>query len=130
MPRGANITWPSSTEGWWCTDSASFFENRRATLALQALEATSLLSLSLTDLEQLCTQMPTFERFFRLLSQKGYQLLERRLVAMLRLTAEARFMRFHQQYPRAKAYCVLPGDHAQVFEHVAPQTHAVGAFLK
>lgn len=44
--------------------------------------------------------MPKFERFFRLLSQKGYQLLERRLVAMLRLTAEARFMRFHRQYPR------------------------------
>ena len=89
-----------STEGWWCTDSASFFEGGRATLALQALEATSLLSLSLPDLEQLCTQVPKFERFFRLLSQKGYQLLERRLVAMLRLTAEARFIRFHRQYPR------------------------------
>jgi CRP-like cAMP-binding protein len=89
-----------STEGWWCTDSASFFEGGRATLALQALEATSLLSLTLADLEQLCIQVPKFERFFRLLAQKGYQLLERRLVAMLRLTAEARFMRFHRQYPR------------------------------
>ncbi|UOQ69909.1 Crp/Fnr family transcriptional regulator [Hymenobacter volaticus] len=89
-----------STEGWWCTDSASFFEGGRATLALQALETTSLLSLSLPDLENLCTQVPKFERFFRLLSQKGYQLLERRLVAMLRLTAEARFIRFYRQYPR------------------------------
>ena len=89
-----------STEGWWCTDSASFFESGRATLSLQALEATSLLSLSLLDLEQLCTQVPKFDRFFRLLTQKGYQLLERRLVAMLRLTAEARFTRFHRQYPR------------------------------
>jgi CRP-like cAMP-binding protein len=89
-----------STEGWWCTDSASFFDGGRATLALQALEATSLFSLSLPDLENLCTQVPAFERFFRLLYQKGYQLLERRLVAMLRLTAEARFIRFHQQYPR------------------------------
>jgi CRP-like cAMP-binding protein len=43
-----------STEGW-CTDSASFFEGGRATLALQALELTYLLSLSLPDLEQLCT---------------------------------------------------------------------------
>jgi CRP-like cAMP-binding protein len=89
-----------STEGWWCTDSASFFEGGRATLALHALEDTSLLSLSLPDLEYLCIQVPKFERFFRLLSQKGYQLLERRLVAMLRLTAEARFLRFHRQYPR------------------------------
>ncbi|MBJ6142799.1 Crp/Fnr family transcriptional regulator [Hymenobacter sp. BT559] len=89
-----------STEGWWCTDSASFFDGGRATLPLQALEETSLLSLSLADLEHLCTQVPPFERFFRLLYQKGYQLLERRLVAMLRLTAEARFLRFHRQYPR------------------------------
>jgi len=89
-----------STEGWWCTDSASFFDGGRATLALQALEATQLFSLTLPDLEHLCTHLPPFERFFRLLSQKGYQLLERRLVAMLRLTAEARFMRFHRQYPR------------------------------
>jgi CRP-like cAMP-binding protein len=89
-----------STEGWWCTDSASFFEGSRATLALQALEPTTLLLLSLPDLENLCTQVPAFERFFRLLYQKGYQLLERRLVATLRLTAEARFIRFYQQYPR------------------------------
>jgi CRP-like cAMP-binding protein len=89
-----------ATEGWWCTDSTSFFEGSRARLALQALEPTTLLSLSLADLESLCTQVPNFERFFRLLHQKGYQLLERRLVAMLRLTAEARFMRFHRQYPR------------------------------
>jgi CRP-like cAMP-binding protein len=89
-----------STEGWWCTDSASFFDGGRATLALQALEETNLLSLSLADLEHLCTQVPPLERFFRLLYQKGYQLLERRLVAMLRLTAEARFLRFHRQYPR------------------------------
>jgi CRP-like cAMP-binding protein len=64
------------------------------------LEATSLLSLSLLDLENLCTQVPNFERFFRLLTQKGYQLLERRLVTMLRLTAEAQFIHFHRQYPR------------------------------
>lgn len=98
--QGREYNLAFSTEGWWCTDSASFFEGGRATLALQALEATSLLSLTLADLEQLCIQVPKFERFFRLLAQKGYQLLERRLVAMLRLTAEARFMRFHRQYPR------------------------------
>ncbi|MGI4832387.1 MAG: Crp/Fnr family transcriptional regulator [Janthinobacterium lividum] len=89
-----------STEDWWCTDSASFFGGGRATLALQALEATSLFSLSLPDLEQLCAQIPKFERFFRILTQNGYQILQRRLAAHLSLTAEVRFARFSRQYPR------------------------------
>ncbi|UOQ69332.1 Crp/Fnr family transcriptional regulator [Hymenobacter volaticus] len=89
-----------ATEGWWCTDSAAFFHRTPATLALQALEATDLLHLSLDHLEQLCQQVPKFERFFRILSQNGFQLLQRRLEAHLKLTAQARFARFHRQSPR------------------------------
>jgi CRP-like cAMP-binding protein len=63
--------------------------------------------------------MPTFERFFRLLSQKGYQLLERRLGAMLRLTAEARFMRFHQQYPRLLHR--VPQKHIAAYLGITPE---------
>jgi CRP-like cAMP-binding protein len=89
-----------STEGWWCTDSAAFFNRTPATLGLQALEATDVLHLSLDHLEQLCQQVPKFERFFRILTQNGYQLLQRRLEAHLKLTAEARFAQFERQYPR------------------------------
>jgi CRP-like cAMP-binding protein len=41
-----------STEGWWCTDSASFFEGSRSTLALQALEAISVLGSIRHEYEQ------------------------------------------------------------------------------
>lgn len=89
-----------ATEGWWGTDSAAFFNRTPATLTLQALEATDVLHLSLDHLEQLCQQVPKFERFFRILTQNGYQLLQRRLEAHLKLTAEVRFAHFQRHYPR------------------------------
>ena len=89
-----------ATEGWWCTDNAAFFNRTPATLALQALEATDVLHLSLDHLEQICQQVPKFERFFRILTQNGYQRLQRHLEAHLKLTAETRFAQFEHQYPR------------------------------
>lgn len=89
-----------ATDGWWCTDNAAFFNRAPATLTLQALEATEVLHLTLDHLEQLCQRVPKFERFFRLLAQNGYQLLQRRLEAHLKLTAEVRFTNFQRQHPR------------------------------
>jgi CRP-like cAMP-binding protein len=89
-----------ATEGWWCTDSTAFFNRAPATLTLQALETTEVLHLSLDHFEQLCQQVPKFERFFRILTQNGFQLLQRRLEAHLKLTAEVRFAQFQRQYPR------------------------------
>ncbi|WP_375434850.1 Crp/Fnr family transcriptional regulator [uncultured Hymenobacter sp.] len=91
-----------ATEGWWCTDNAAFFNRAPATLALQALEATDVLHLGLDHLERLCQQVPKFERFFRILTQNGYQLLQRRLEAHLELKAEVRLSQFERQYPRLR----------------------------
>jgi CRP-like cAMP-binding protein len=88
-----------ATEGWWCTN----FQRPEApatTLTLQALEATDVLHLRLDHLEQLCEQVPKFERFFRLLFQNGYLLLQRQAEARLKFTAEVRYAHFLRYYPR------------------------------
>ena len=87
-------------EGWWCGDAASTGAGLPATLSIQALEATDVLHLSLERLEHLCQQVPTFERFFRLLFQNGFLLEQRRLQALLQWPAEERYRRFCRQYPR------------------------------
>jgi CRP-like cAMP-binding protein len=88
-----------ATEGWWCTN----FQRPEApatTLTLQALEETDVLHLRLDHLEQLCEQVPKFERFFRLLFQNGYLLLQRQAEARLKFTAEVRYAHFLRYYPR------------------------------
>lgn len=87
-------------EGWWCGNFTSIGAGARAPLTLQALEDTDVLLLRLDHLEQLCTQVPKFERFFRLLFQNGYLLAQRRLEARATFTADVRYARFCRQYPQ------------------------------
>jgi CRP-like cAMP-binding protein len=56
--------------------------------------------LRLDHLEQLCEQVPKFERFFRLLFQHGYLLLQRQAEARLKFTVEVRYAHFLRYYPR------------------------------
>jgi CRP-like cAMP-binding protein len=86
-----------ATEGWWCTN---FQRPEASTLTLQALEETDVLHLRLDQLDQLCAQVPKFERFFRLLFQNGYLLLQRQAEARLKFTAEVRYAHFLRYYPR------------------------------
>lgn len=87
-------------EGWWCGDVASAGAGSPAGLSIQALEATEVLHLSLERLEQLCQQLPAFERFFRLLFQHAFLLEQRQRLALLHYPAAERYARFCRQYPR------------------------------
>ena len=89
-----------ATEGWWCGNFQRAEAPAATTLALQALEATDVLHLRLDHLEQLCEQVPKFERFFRLLFQNGYLLAQRQAEARRKFTAEVRYAHFLRYYPR------------------------------
>lgn len=98
--KGREYVLAFAPEGWWCGNFTSLVPGTRAPLSLQALEATDVLLLRLDHLEQLCTQVPKFERFFRLLFQNGYLLAQRRLEARATFTAEVRYAHFCRQYPQ------------------------------
>lgn len=86
-------------ENWWASDIVSFFRERPAINAIQALEDSHVFSITLPLLEKLFTDVPKFERFFRILTQNGYEILQRRLGSNLSQTAEERYLRFRRQYP-------------------------------
>lgn len=89
-------------EGWWCGDVASAVAGSPAALTLQALEATDVLHLSLERMEELCVQLPAFERFFRLLFQNAFLLEQQQRLALLRWPAAERYARFCRQFPRLR----------------------------
>ena len=86
-------------ENWWACDIVSFFKERPAVNAIQALEDTELFCFSFSQIEELFNEMPKFQRFFLVLTQNGYDLLQRRVTYNLSLTAQERYMRFRKQYP-------------------------------
>lgn len=106
-------------EGWWCGNFTSVGSGARTPLTLQALEATDVLLLRLDHLEQLCEQVPKFERFFRLLFQNGYLLAQRRREARATFTAEVRYARFCRQYPRLHQRVAL--KHIASFLGITPE---------
>jgi CRP-like cAMP-binding protein len=85
-------------ENWWAVDIASFSGQSPAFYAISALEETEVFYLSYQVLEQLYIKIPKLERFFRILTQNGFSLYQRRINANLSKTAEERYAQFRRQY--------------------------------
>jgi CRP-like cAMP-binding protein len=86
-------------ENWWACDIVSFFKGKRATNSIQALEDTEVCYFSLPALERLFNELPRFERFFRILTQNGFDMFQRRVTSNLSKTAEQRYREFRRHYP-------------------------------
>ncbi|MEJ0057583.1 MAG: hypothetical protein WDN75_19240 [Bacteroidota bacterium] len=77
----------------------SFFKERPSANAIQAMENSEVYYTSLPQLEKLFQTIPKFERFFRILTQNGFELYERRITSQLYKTAEERFLEFRKCHP-------------------------------
>lgn len=86
-------------ENWWGVDQVSFFKEKPAMNSIQALEESELYCLSLSKLEELFVAIPKFERFFRILTQNGFEMYQRRITSNLFKPAEERYLEFRQQFP-------------------------------
>lgn len=86
-------------ENWWAVDIASFSRQKPAFYSLMALEDTHLFYLSYSALEDLYKTTPKFERFFRILTQNGFDMYQERITSALSLTAEERYATFRKLYP-------------------------------
>jgi CRP-like cAMP-binding protein len=86
-------------ENWWATDITSFSEQVPSFYNISALETTEVFYLSYPVLEQLYIDIPKLERFFRILTQNGFSLHQRRINSNLSKTAQERYIAFQKQYP-------------------------------
>lgn len=86
-------------ENWWAVDIASFSHQSPAFYSIAALEDTELYFLSYNALEKLYLEVPKLERFFRILTQNGLNLFQRRIPSALSKTAEERYQMFRKLYP-------------------------------
>ncbi|GAA3988462.1 Crp/Fnr family transcriptional regulator [Mucilaginibacter dorajii] len=86
-------------ENWWAVDISSFSAQTPAFYNISALEDTDVFYISHVVLERLYVDIPKFERFFRILTQNGFNLYQRRITSNLSKTAEERYTQFQKQYP-------------------------------
>lgn len=86
-------------EGWWLNDNESFLFNTPSQFNIEALEATTLLQIDRTGLDALYQQVPPLERFFRMLYQRSFIMLQKRVIAAMSQPAEQRYLEFAARYP-------------------------------
>jgi len=84
---------------WWIADMYSLLSQKPGTLYIEALEDTHIILLSKTNQEKLYLEVPKFERFFRILTEKSLVANQQRLIDNMSLTAEERYNLFCKRYP-------------------------------
>ncbi|WP_313790915.1 Crp/Fnr family transcriptional regulator [Flagellimonas allohymeniacidonis] len=88
-----------ATETWWTTDYGAFYNREKASIYIDCVEDCELLAISLENREQLCKESHKMERFWRVRSNSGYVALQKRILSLLRMSAEDRFKQFVDLYP-------------------------------
>ncbi|WP_276482911.1 Crp/Fnr family transcriptional regulator [Paraflavitalea pollutisoli] len=98
-PDGKEHILQFAMEDWWITDYQAFHQQSAATINIDCIEATEVLSLSLYNREKLCSELHKIEHCFRVKTSAGYVALQRRILSLLDSNARERYEQFIQQYP-------------------------------
>jgi CRP-like cAMP-binding protein len=89
-----------AVEDWWVGDLMSFYEQKPGNLFIETIEDTELLTIDYQLNEKLLTEIPKFERFFRILVQRSAYTLQQRFFKTLAVPAEDRYLDFIKKYPQ------------------------------
>ncbi|MFN4365135.1 Crp/Fnr family transcriptional regulator [Chryseobacterium hispalense] len=97
--NGFEVTILFAIEDWWISDIASFQDQKPSNLYIETLEDSEIYMLNPTTKEKLLTEIPKFERVFRMLVQRNLSTLQNRLVNTISKSASDRYLKFIKVYP-------------------------------
>lgn len=97
--NGKKFTVYFAVEGWWAGDLASFYQQTPSSYSLSAIEDSEVLLIDLPSLNHLFERIPQLERFFRILVQNGYTMLQKRMTGYIVETAENNYIKLVKTYP-------------------------------
>jgi CRP-like cAMP-binding protein len=89
-----------ATENWWLTDIDSFTNAKPSSFSIQALEDSEVLTISPANKEYAYKHLPSIEKLFRIMTQKTFVELQRKLINNLSKTSEQRYIDFIEKYPQ------------------------------
>ncbi len=85
--------------GWWIGDMQSLVEKVPAKLNIDAVQNSTFLFITRSDLDRLYERIPKLERHFRLLLERSLITYQNRLLDNLSLSAKERYENFCRAYP-------------------------------
>ncbi|RBL91372.1 Crp/Fnr family transcriptional regulator [Chitinophaga flava] len=85
---------------WWVADYKSLVFDTPSELFIEAVEPTQVLLLSKNKREELFKEIPRFEHYFRILTERAFAVSQQRITDILSLPAVQRYEKFLQRYSR------------------------------
>lgn len=89
-----------SIDDWWACDIDSFQKQKPSIYNIQALEKTELLQISHYSFEEMLTQIPKLEKYFRIILESYLGTLQRRIIENNVFDAEQRYFEFLEKYSK------------------------------
>jgi len=86
-------------DDWWATDIHSFSRQKVSIYNIQAIEKTRLLQINYQSFQKLLQEIPSLEKYFRIILEGYLGTLEKRVVFNHMHKAEQKYLDFLETYP-------------------------------
>lgn len=83
---------------WWISDYTAFFTNEISVMNVECLKDAIVYKVSKSDLEELFTQIPKLESFFRKKLERAFAGFQKRIIDYLTLSAKERYKKFVENH--------------------------------
>jgi len=98
--KGEEITGQFFFENGWYADYGSYLSGKPSEQNIEALEKTELLVLPKASLDELFEEIPTFEKFGRLMAEKAFLGMRQYTEMVTKQTAEERYLNLVKDRPK------------------------------
>ncbi len=99
-PKGNEQIIHFGIENWWITDYDSLINNTPSRIYIQAIEPTEVLELRESDLAEIYRKVPGTERLFRIVMERTYIAIQKRMEYMFSLSSEEMYRTFIKANPK------------------------------
>ena len=117
--KGVDNVVQFAAKDWWSGDLFSLSENARTIYSTKGLTEGELLLLPRSAQEQLFSQYPKFERYFRVTFQNSLIRQQMRMIENYSLGAEERYVSFVNKFPNINQY--VAQKHIASYLGVSPE---------
>ena len=98
--EGNEHTIQFAVEDWWISDYKSYIYQVPASMFVIALEDSIILQLDYEKEQLLKSSNHKFETFFRIMAERSFAGMQKRIISNLTKTAEERYTEFEEKYPK------------------------------
>lgn len=116
--KGDEHTLHFAMEDWWISDAGSFIHQVPSQINIIAQEATVVLQIDRKGMDQLFTEIPAFEKFWRILNQQAMIAQDQRILNAISMTGAERYEALIKKYPTLEQR--LPQKHIASFLGITP----------